>query len=116
VKWLLPALAIVLAVSVVAAASARPVVLKTRPCGSVSIGQGWHVSATRNVRCLSARRLITKFFVLPRCDQARRTPARPCTVNRYLCVESFLASDLSIVRCKQPARLVTAESMSSRFR
>ena len=110
VKRLLPGLVIVLALAAVAGASARPAALKTRPCGSLAIGKGWHVHATHNVLCVSARKLITKFFTLPRCIKAQRTPAKPCTVNHYLCTESYVANDIGLVRCKRSARLVTAKS------
>jgi hypothetical protein len=34
----------------------------TRPCGTLSIGIGWHVRSSANVRCSSARVLITSYF------------------------------------------------------
>ena len=109
-KLLLPALLIVLALAVVAGAPARPAALKTRPCGYLAIGKGWHVHATHNVLCVNARKLITKFFTLPRCAQAQQSPAKPCTINHYRCVESYVANDIGLVRCKRTARLVTAKS------
>ena len=110
VKRFLPTVVIVVALAAIAAASARPAAPKTRPCGYLAIGKGWHVHATRNVLCINARKLMTKFFTLPRCAQAQQTPAKPCTINHYLCVESYVASDIGLVRCKRTARLVTAKS------
>jgi len=45
-------------------ASASPKASETLPrsCGALSVGIGWHVRATRNVRCSLARLLIRTFL------------------------------------------------------
>src|SRR2546423_866640 len=84
--------------------------LTARPCGYLAVGKGWYVRATRNVDCVSARRLIRTFFALPRCLSAQRHPGKACTVNGYRCVETYAGDDRALVRCARPSRLVSALS------
>ena len=84
--------------------------LTTRPCGYLSAGKGWRVHATRNVRCISARKLVRTFFSAPRCLTAQRHPGTACTVSGYRCIERALPDDVGLVRCTRPGRLVAARS------
>ena|SRR5437762_5992445 len=84
--------------------------LTARPCGYLDVGKGWHVRATRNVNCVSARRLIRTFFALPRCLSAQRHPGKACAVNGYRCVETYAGDDRGLVRCTRPSHLVSALS------
>jgi hypothetical protein len=84
--------------------------LATRSCGYLPVGKGWRVRATRNVRCVSARKLIRTFFSVSRCLPAQRHPGTACTVGGYRCIERALPDDVGLVRCTRPGRLVSARS------
>jgi hypothetical protein len=83
--------------------------LVLRSCGDVSAGKGWHVLATRNLECASARELIGTFLG-PSCLQAQRQAGTPCTVSGYRCREMGLSDDRGQVRCSNSTRLVLATS------
>jgi len=94
----------------VVAAPVQPLVLKTRPCGYLGTGKGWHVRATANVRCSFARRLSSKFFTVARCAAARQSPKASCAIAAYRCVETYPASGVGLVRCRHRLKLVAARS------
>jgi hypothetical protein len=99
-------LAVALAVAAVggaADASNRVAGLTVRSCGTLSVGIGWHVAATRNVTCSSARQLMATYF---RTGSNRQVRA---IVYRYVCVRRDLA-DAEHIRCSKADRLVTARS------
>lgn len=74
-----------------------------RPCGTLSVGIGWHLAATPNVTCPAARRLIATY--LERGGNRRATRV----VQNYVCARRDL-SDAEHIRCALSARLVTAKS------
>ena len=84
--------------------------LEMRSCGYLSVGKGWRVRATRNVKCVSARKLVRTFFDLPRCVPAQRRPGKACTVSGYRCVETALPDDVGLVRFARSGRVVSARS------
>jgi hypothetical protein len=74
----------------------------TRSCGTLSVGIGWHVAASPNVTCLSARRLMVAYF------KERDHHAR-VVVYRYVCTARDLP-DGEHIRCTRAGELVTARS------
>jgi hypothetical protein len=77
--------------------------LRTRSCGTLSVGIGWHLRASPNVGCRSARHLMTIYFW-------RRANRRPAAfVLGYGCSKRDLR-DGEHIRCVRDARLVTAKS------
>jgi hypothetical protein len=91
--------AIALSAALVARTSGNAV--PTRSCGTLGKGIGWHLRASPNVRCTSARRVINTFFA-HKCHGT-------CTVLRYACRARYL-SDAEQIRCIRPSRLVVARS------
>jgi hypothetical protein len=89
-----------------AAASASPKASETLPrsCGALSIGIGWHVRATRNVRCSLARLLIRTFLDRQGCRSH-------CVVRGYACRARFLAKSEQVQYVRGP-RIVIARSFS----
>jgi hypothetical protein len=85
-------------------ASASPKASETLPrsCGALSIGIGWHVRATRNVRCSLARLVIRTFLDRKGCRSH-------CVVRGYGCQARFLAKSEQ-VQCVRGRRIVTARS------
>jgi hypothetical protein len=77
--------------------------LRTRSCGTLAVGIGWHVAATPNVTCLSARLLMTTYF------KRRGNRHATVVVYRYACARRDLP-DAEHIRCTRLARLVTARS------
>ena len=77
--------------------------LLDRSCGSLSAGIGWHLRATPNVRCPSARHLMSVYF---RHRANRRTRA---VVLGYVCTKQDLR-DGEHVRCVRGAQAVSAKS------
>ena len=115
VKLFIVVVAVLLVVASMAAADGRAYThggpgLTTRPCGYLSVGKGWRVHATRNVGCVSARKLVRSFFSAPRCLAAQRHPGTACTVGGYRCIERALPDDVGLVHCTRPGRLVAARS------
>jgi hypothetical protein len=77
--------------------------LRTRSCGTLSVDISWHLRASPNVRCSSARRLMTVYF-------RRRANLRPGAFLRgYGCSRRDLR-DGEHIRCVRGAALVTANS------
>lgn len=75
----------------------------TRPCGTLSIGIGWHLRSSQNVTCSSARVLITSYF------KRRGNRQTVIVVSGYSCSKRDLATGEQI-RCVQASKLVTAKS------
>jgi hypothetical protein len=75
----------------------------TLSCGTLAVGIGWHVRASLNVRCSSARHLMVTYF--------RRRANRPprSVVLGYVCTVRDLP-DAEHIRCVRAAKLVTAKS------
>jgi hypothetical protein len=62
--------------------------LSGRPCGNVTAGRQWHVTASPSVSCGSARRLVTAFYS-HRCPVgSARHPNASCTISGYSCLEA----------------------------
>jgi hypothetical protein len=81
-------------------------------CGSVSVGKGWRVLATRNVQCAAARGLVETFFAAPRCVPAQRHSGTTCGVSEYRCRETARAEDVGLVQCTRSTAMVLAKSNS----
>ena len=81
-------------------------------CGSVSVGKGWRVLATRNVQCAAARGLVKTFFAVPRCIPAQRHSGSTCGVSGYRCRETARAEDVGLVQCTRSTTMVLAKSNS----
>jgi hypothetical protein len=77
--------------------------IRTRSCGTLSIGIGWHLRANPNMRCSSARQLMVTYFSR-RANQGTRA-----FVLGYLCMKRDL-QDAEHIRCARADRLVTAKS------
>jgi hypothetical protein len=77
--------------------------LLSRPCGTLAVGIGWHLSATWNVRCSDARHVMSSYF---KRRANRRTSA---LVLGYGCTKRDLR-DGEHIRCVRGATLVTAKS------
>ena len=77
--------------------------LRIRSCGNLSVGIGWHLRASPNLRCSSARHLMSIYF---RHRANRHTSA---LILGYACTRRELR-DAEHIRCVRAARLVTAES------
>jgi hypothetical protein len=75
----------------------------TRSCGTLAVGIGWHVAATRNTTCGSARQLLTTY--LRRGGNRRATLA----VEGYICARHDLP-DAEHIRCSKSGHMVTARS------
>ena len=75
---------------------------RARSCGTLSIGIGWDLRASPNVRCSAARRVMLTYF--------RRFAGRthPLLFG-YRCAKRDL-QDAKHIRCTRPGRLVTAKS------
>jgi hypothetical protein len=86
-----------------AQASIHATALRTRSCGTLSVGIGWNVAATQNVTCSSARQLIATYF------KRRGNRQTTVVVFRYVCARHDLP-DAEHIRCSHLARLVTARS------
>ncbi len=97
VRWLV---VLVVATCVFSAAGVAQAAT-TRPCGTLAIGIGWHVAATRTVTCSSARLLIRT--VLHRGCQKR------CLVRGYTCTPRYLKI-AEHVQCVRGRRVVTGRS------
>jgi hypothetical protein len=93
----------VAAVGGAADASNRVAGLTIRSCGTLSIGIGWHVAATRNVTCSSARQLMATYFRTRNNRQVR------AIVYHYVCIRKD-PPDAEHIRCSKADRLVTARS------
>jgi hypothetical protein len=77
--------------------------LLDRSCGRLSAGIGWHLRATPNVRCSSARRVMSVYF-------GRRANRRvSAVVLGYVCTKQDLR-DGEHVRCIRGAQAVSAKS------
>jgi hypothetical protein len=97
------AIVVVLAFAGVADAAGQSAPLRTRSCGTLSLGIGWHVTASPNVTCASARLLIMTYL-------KRRDNRQATTVPyRYACSRRDLP-DAEHIRCVRATRLVTARS------
>jgi len=77
--------------------------LLTRSCGALGTGIGWHLRASWNVRCFSARHLMSTYL---KRQANRRTTA---LVLGYVCAKRDLR-DGEHIRCARGSRLVTAKS------
>ena len=75
---------------------------RTRSCGTLSIGIGWDLRASPNVRCSAARQVMLTYF---RRYAGRTHPL----VFGYLCTNRDLR-DAEHIRCARAGRLVTAKS------
>jgi hypothetical protein len=75
----------------------------TRPCGTLAVGIGWHLVATPNVTCASARRLIATYF------ERRDNRQASAVVYRYVCTRRDVP-DGEHIRCSRSTRLVIAKS------
>jgi hypothetical protein len=93
----------VVALGGAADASIRSAALRTRSCATLSVGIGWHVAATPNVTCSSARQLIATYF------KRRGNRQTTVVVFRYVCARHDLP-DAEHIRCSRLARLITARS------
>jgi hypothetical protein len=98
---------VVLAGSALAASAAvregRVMTLRTRPCGTLSVGIGWHLQATPNVPCSSARHLMLTYF-------SRRANRRArAVISGYGCTRRDLR-DGEHISCLRGTMLVTARS------
>jgi hypothetical protein len=82
---------------------ARAQTARTRSCGALSVGIGWHLRASPKVSCSSARHLMNTYF---RRGANRRTRA---LVLGYVCTKRDFP-DGEHIRCVRAARLVTAKS------
>ena len=65
---------------------------RTRSCGTLSIGIGWHLRASPNVRCLSARQLMVTYF------SRRANRGTRAVVLGYHCTKRDLR-DAEHIRC-----------------
>ncbi len=89
----------VIALAAVAATTATASTVPLHSCAPLRVGIGWHVSATRDVACSTAR-LVVKSFVTGglRCRTA-------CTVRGFACTGRFF-KDGEHVRCVRGSKAV----------
>jgi hypothetical protein len=78
--------------------------LLTRSCGTLAVGIGWHLRATSDLRCSSARNLTRTYF-------GRRANRRTgALVLGYVCTKRDLP-DGEHIRCVRGATIVTLNSL-----
>jgi hypothetical protein len=103
---LLAALLACLSLAATQGAGATSTPAGTRSCGSLNVGIGWHLRATRNVRCSFAMRLTTTYF-------ARGDIRKPrVRVLHFVCRQRYVPQSREQIRCMRGTKLITATSNS----
>jgi hypothetical protein len=92
-----------LALAIVTLGGTADATTPTRTCGTLAVGIGWHLAATPNVTCRSARQLMATYFTRGGIGRAQ------LVVYRYVCSGRDLP-DAEHIRCSRTNRVVTARS------
>jgi hypothetical protein len=85
--------------------------LSGRPCGHVTAGRKWKVTATSTVACRSARRLVTAFYAHKCPVGSANHPHASCAIAGYNCLEApptFKGGFIWCINIKTPTHSVRA--------
>jgi hypothetical protein len=93
-----------LAFATASAPAAGSTAVTPRSCGIFSVGIGWHLRATRNVKCSFAKKLTATYF-----RRGGRARTR-LVVLHFVCRQRYLPPNREQIRCLREGRLVTATS------